>query len=106
MQHITTHFRILGVALVVSGALACSHGMSVGLVYTERRPPPDRVEVMAAAPGADYVWIRGHWAWDRNDFGWVSGRWELVQRGYHSWVPGHWVERRHRWQWVEGHWAR
>jgi len=106
MQRLTTHFRILGVSLVLGAALACSGGMTLGVVYTERRPPPDRVEVMAVSPGGDYVYIKGHWAWNSNDFGWVSGRWERVQRGYRSWVPGHWVERRHRWQWVEGHWAR
>ena len=106
MRSITKHFRILGASLVLSAALACAGGMSLGVVYTERRPPPDREEVMIAAPGADYVWIRGHWGWERNDFVWVSGRWERVQRGYRMWVPGHWTERRHRWYWVEGHWAR
>jgi len=106
MRSITTNFRILGASLAIAAALACAGGMSVGVVYTERRPPPDRVEVMMAAPGADYVWIPGHWAWRHNDFGWIPGRWEKVQHGYRTWVPGHWVERGHRWYWVEGHWVR
>jgi len=106
MRSITTQLRVLGASLVLSAALACSGGMTVGVVYAERRPPPDRVEVMNAAPGRDFVWMKGYWQWNRNDFAWVPGRWERVQRGYRTWVPGHWVERRNRWHWVEGHWVK
>ena len=99
-----TQFRMLGASLALCAALACAGGMRI--TYAERRPPPDRMEVMVRSPGTDYVWVRGHWQWNRNDYGWVPGRWERVQRGYRTWVPGHWVERRNRWRWVEGHWAR
>ena len=101
-----TQIRTLAASLVLAAALACSRGMSVGVVYTERRPPADRVELIGVAPGAGYVWVRGHWGWDRNDFAWTPGRWVPVERGYRTWIPGHWVQRRHRWYWVEGHWGR
>lgn len=108
MRSITTQIRTLAASAVLAAALACSSGggLSVGMVYTERRPPPDRVEVIGVAPGAGYIWRRGHWGWDRGDFVWTPGRWVVVERGYRTWVPGHWVERRGRWYWREGHWRR
>jgi YXWGXW repeat-containing protein len=106
MRSITTQIRTLAASLALVGALACAGTMSLGVVYAERRPPRDRVEVVVASPGPGYAWVRGYWRWDRNDYFWVPGRWERVERGYHRWVPGHWTQRHHRWYWVEGHWAR
>ena len=106
MRSNMAHFRNLGVSLALLAALGCAGGMSLGVVYTERRPPPDRVEVIVGAPAPDYVWMRGYWRWERNDFFWVPGHWVPVERGYHKWVPGHWTQKHHRWYWVEGHWAR
>jgi len=99
-----THFRILGASLALLAALGCAGTMSLGVVYAERRPPPDRVEVIVASPGPDYVWMRGYWRWERNDYYWFPGRWERPHHGYHRWVPGHWSQKHHRWYWVEGHW--
>ena len=107
MRSHITQIRTLAASLVLAAALACAHGgMSVGLTYTDRQPPPDRVEVIGVAPGAGYVWVGGHWSWQGNDFGWTPGHWVAVERGYRHWVPGHWQQRRHRWYWVEGHWGR
>jgi hypothetical protein len=106
MRRTIAHFRNLAASLALLAALACAGGMSLSVVYAERRPPPDRVEVVVAAPGRDYVWMRGYWRWERNDYVWISGRWVRPERGYRKWVPGHWKESRHRWYWVEGHWAR
>jgi WXXGXW repeat (2 copies) len=100
------HFRTLGASLALLASLACGGGLSLGVVYTERRPPPDRVEVTIASPGEGYVWVGGHWRWDSGDFAWTPGHWVAVERGYHHWVSGHWANRHHRWYWVEGHWAR
>lgn len=102
----TTHLRTLGASLVLAAALACAGGMNLDVVYAERRPPPDRVEVIGVAPSAGYVWVGGHWAWRGNDFDWIPGRWVPVERGYRHWVPGHWTQRRGRWYWVEGRWRR
>lgn len=106
MRFTTTQIRTFAASVALVAALGCSGRMSVGAVFTERQPPPERVEVIGVAPGAGYVWIRGHWGWDRNDFVWTPGRWVVVERGYRNWIPGHWVQRRHRWYWVEGHWGR
>jgi hypothetical protein len=83
---------------------ACAANPRPGVEYVRRGPPPERVEVVTAAPYADAVWIRGHWAWRRNDYEWVPGRWTRIERGYHEWVPGHWDHDRYGWYYIEGHW--
>jgi hypothetical protein len=75
-----------------------------GRVYVIRRPPPERVEVIGVAPGSGFVYVRGYWRYDRDDYVWVPGRWVAVERRYHEWVPGHWAHDRHGWYWVEGRW--
>jgi YXWGXW repeat-containing protein len=100
------HLRNFGASLALLAVLACAGSMSLGVVYTEPRPPPDRVDVVVAAPGREYVWIRGYWRWERNDYFWTPGHWQPLEPGYHKWVPGHWRQSRHRWYWIEGHWAR
>jgi len=70
-----------------------------------REPPPDQAEDPGAAPGTEYVWIHGHWAWNGADWVWHRGHWEVRRAGF-QWIPGHWVRRRGGWLWVEGHWRR
>lgn len=100
------HYRALGASLALAAALACAPGTQVGVVYVERRPPPERVEVALASPGPGFVWIRGYWRWERNDYRWVAGRWTRPQRGYRRWEPGRWRQSHHHWYWVEGRWTR
>lgn len=50
------------------------------------------------------VWIGGYWAWHRDAYLWVPGRWTPVPDGYHDWVAGRWDHDRHGWFWIEGHW--
>lgn len=107
MKNLTTHLRALGASLVLCAALACAgSGLSVDLVYAERRPPPERVEYIGVAPGPDFVWVAGYWQWRGNDYRWVHGRWVPLERGYRRWVPGHWNHKRGRWYWVDGRWSR
>jgi hypothetical protein len=106
MRWTTTQLRTFGMSLVLSAALACAGGMTLGVVYAERRPPPPRVEVITTSPGRGYTWIAGYWRWDSGDYYWTPGRWVRIQHGYTHWEPGHWREKHHRWHWVEGRWAR
>lgn len=107
MRRITAQIRVIGASLVLAAAVACaSGGMTMGVTYSERRPPPDRVEVIGVAPTAGYVWVPGHWRWRGNDFDWTPGHWVPVERGYRHWVPGHWTQRHNRWYWVDGYWGR
>ncbi|MGH7523354.1 MAG: YXWGXW repeat-containing protein [Gemmatimonadales bacterium] len=85
---------------------ACGPGYGpAGVSVVVRRPPPERVEVVGTAPGQGYVWIRGHYAWQDNDYAWVAGRWDRPpQASYRHWTPGHWQHTRGGWYWVEGRW--
>lgn len=90
-----------GLALVLLAACAPP---PPGRVYIVRRPPPDRVEVIGVGPGSGFVYVRGYWRYEHDDFVWVPGRWVQLDRRYRGWVPGHWAHDRHGWYWVEGHW--
>jgi hypothetical protein len=87
-------------------AAACGPGYGpAGVSVVVRRPPPERVEVVGTAPGSGYVWIRGHYAWQANDYVWVAGRWDRPpQASYRRWESGHWAHARGGWYWVEGRW--
>jgi hypothetical protein len=91
--------------VALSGAMACvSPRPRVGVVYVAGRPPVDRVEVIAVAPGPAHVWIGGHWAWRGAEYVWIPGHWEMPGAGFRAWVPGHWAHDRFGWYWIEGHW--
>jgi YXWGXW repeat-containing protein len=89
---------------LAAAAMACASAPPRRVVYVVKAPPGDVVEVVPAQPGAGYVWIRGHYRWDGDDYRWVPGHWGIVPTGYREWVPGHWAERHDQWFWVEGHW--
>ena len=57
-------------------------------------------------PGVNYIWIEGHWKWNkkRNAYVWVDGRWAKRQ-GNKKWINGHWRKSKRGWIWVPGHWA-
>lgn len=75
-----------------------------GVVYVREGPPPARVEVIPAAPGVGFVWIRGFWGYRAGAYAWVPGRWERPVEGRREWVPERWVHDRNGWYLVEGHW--
>ena len=87
-----------------TGCIVAARSRPVGVEFVVREPPSDRVEVVPAAPGPDYIWIKGNWAWRRGDFEWVSGRWERPAAGFHEWVPAHWEHEDRGWYFVEGRW--
>jgi hypothetical protein len=88
---------------MVVGAMACAPLPPPGAVYIERRPPPNRVEVVTVAPGREYVWVRGHWRWAGGDYDWVPGRWARIEHG-RRWQEGRWRHHKQGWYWIEGHW--
>jgi YXWGXW repeat-containing protein len=97
----------LAAALIAAGTVgACASNPRprVGVEYVRRGPPAERVEVIPMAPGREYVWVKGHWAWRRNDYVWEPGRWVVPERGYRTWEPGHWQHDRGGWFYVEGRW--
>lgn len=73
-------------------------------MYVVRRPPPERVEVIAVAPSPAHIWIAGHWMWREPEFVWMSGRWDVPAPGFRRWERGRWQHDRNGWFWLEGHW--
>jgi hypothetical protein len=91
-------------ALVALLLIGCAHPPPPGRVYTMRRPPAVRAEVIPVAPAAGYVWINGFWRWERGDYVWVPGRWARPASGHRTFVAGHWRHDRRGWYYVEGYW--
>lgn len=80
-----------------------------GCVYPARTvvvagpPPPPPGEYIPAAPGPDYVWIRGHYVWREGRYVWSPGHY-VVRRSGAVWVEGRYENRPEGYVWVEGHW--
>ncbi|MGH7617883.1 MAG: YXWGXW repeat-containing protein [Gemmatimonadaceae bacterium] len=92
------------VAVGAAGACAANPRPRVGVEYAMRQPPAERVEVLSASPGAGYVWVKGHWAWRRDDYEWIGGHWAIPERGFREWEPGRWEHDRNGWFFIEGRW--
>lgn len=97
---------LAAVAMIAGGSSGCLllGPPRAGVVYVSLRPPAERVEVIPAAPGAGFVWIKGYWAYRGTDFAWVGGRWERPIEGRREWVADRWAHDRHGWYLVRGHW--
>jgi hypothetical protein len=79
-----------------------------GAVVIPATPPPPQAEVVTIAPGPNFVWVTGHWAWQprgRRHWTWVRGTWIARPSQAAVWTPGHWVAAEHGWVWVEGQWT-
>jgi hypothetical protein len=74
------------------------------VVYVDVAPPDPVVEVVSVAPDAGYVWIPGHYRYDRGTYLWVGGRWDYPPRGRTVWVTGRWQRSDRGWYWVSGRW--
>lgn len=68
-------------------------------VIVLQEPPPPYSESIPSSPGPDYVWFRGHWAW-QDRWVWIHGRYE--QRP--QWAEGRWDRTPTGWVWIEGRW--
>jgi YXWGXW repeat-containing protein len=88
--------------LAVVSLTGCAGGY-VG-VYATNAPPPIRVETYGPAPGPDFVWITGYWAYRSNAYVWVPGRWDRPPRGRRHWEDGRWEQHGDRYRWRDGRW--
>lgn len=91
---------VLGASAGCAGALSVEPGVSA--VFVQAAPPPPRREVRFAAPGPDYVWVDGHWAFRGNAYAWVPGSWWRQRAGHTTYTPGRWHHDRRGWYWVGG----
>ena len=72
-------------------------------VVVAQPPPPPPAETIVIAPGSDYVWIGGEWAWNGRWI-WVAGHWGYPPAPRAVWVRGYWYHGPNGWCRAAGHW--
>jgi hypothetical protein len=95
---------VLAIASVAPTEARAQMGVEVNITAA---PPPRRVEVPYASPGAAYVWHRGDWVYnpERGEHMWHPGHWVLPPDAQHTvWFPGDWVNFQGAYRYVPGHW--
>jgi hypothetical protein len=96
--------KSLAAASLLAASIFATACAGNGRVYVRTGPPPLRSEAVLVSPGPGYVWIPGHYRYERGGYVWVGGRYERAPRSRARWVPGHWENGRRGWYYVEGHW--
>ena len=97
--------------IIVFLSLACMFGASVQsqaqVVVAVKPARPKVVVVKPARARRGYIWVDGHWKWNKRtkNYTWVKGRWVRARRGF-TYVPGRWVAAPGGFKWVAGHWKR
>jgi uncharacterized protein YcfJ len=69
-------------------------------------PPPVEIvpQAVVVAPGPDFIWIDGAWAWGGVSWTWVGGHWARPPFAHARWVGGRRFYDHGRYRWVPGHW--
>jgi len=78
-------------------------GTPTVVVVNDAPPAPLGETIVVAAPGPDYVWVRGDWVWNGR-WVWVGGHWACPPHPHGEWIPGYWVKGPHGWYRTEGYW--
>ncbi|HWY31150.1 MAG TPA: YXWGXW repeat-containing protein [Candidatus Acidoferrum sp.] len=73
-------------------------------VVIQQAPPPVPTEVVAVAPGPDYVWINGEWDWNGFAWVWVGGHWGYPPHAHAVWVEGRRWHDGYGWHYERGYW--
>lgn len=102
-----TQKRILVIAVV---ALMSFWGMSEANSQVVVKVKPARAKVVVvkpAKPGRNYVWVEGHWKWNKRSrsYTWENGYWARRPRQNSVWVAAKWKKVPGGWKYVPGHWA-
>ena len=73
--------------------------------YAPQPPPPLPDYEQPPAPGDDYLWTPGYWAWGSSGYYWVPGGW--VEAPYQGalWTPGYWGYSHNRYGFYRGYWG-
>jgi len=96
-----TRVLALAAALVVAPALSSA----ATFVSVNFAPPPLPVYAQPIAPGPDYMWIPGYWAWNGVGYYWVPGTWVLAPYVGALWTPGWWGWGGSAYLWHPGYWG-
>lgn len=101
-----TNAKILGLLLSAGWILLLSTNCSSRTIFVVKPPPPAKVRVITTpAPGANAIWVKGHWVWHSRRYVWKDGYWIKPRKGF-MWIQGYWINRPQGWIWVAGHWRR
>ena len=73
-------------------------------VVVQQAPPSAPVEVVAAAPGPDYVWVDGEYDWNGVTWVWVGGHWGYPPHPHAVWVGGRRWHDGYGWHYQAGYW--
>ncbi len=68
-------------------------------------PPALPVYVQPVAPGPDYIWTPGYWAYGDAGYFWVPGTWVIAPRAGLLWTPGYWGFGGGVYGWHGGYWG-
>jgi hypothetical protein len=68
-------------------------------------PPRPRAEYRAEMPGPGYVWVKGFWNWDGDQWVWIPGRWDRPAGVDVTWVDPHYFREEGGWRYEPGHWS-
>lgn len=73
---------------------------------TNEAPPPLPEYDQPPAPGPDYIWTPGYWAWGPDGYYWVPGAW--VEAPYYGalWTPPYWAWSDGYYRFHPGYWGR
>jgi hypothetical protein len=70
-----------------------------------RAPPQILSERKPRRPGNDFLWIKGSWHWQSDDWAWRPGRWERPDKRGLSWVKARYARDGNAWRYEPGHWS-
>jgi WXXGXW repeat (2 copies) len=69
-------------------------------------PPPALPEYQQPlAPGPNYMWNPGYWAWNSYGYYWVPGVWVVPPAVGLYWTPGYWGYAPAGYVWNQGYWG-
>jgi hypothetical protein len=93
-KNLTMIFAAFALTLVMAGC--------AGSYYVTEQPV-EPVYERGVAPGPDYVWIDGEWAWSGGRYVYNHGYWAHGRSG-HTYHRGHWNHDDHGYTWHKGSW--
>jgi hypothetical protein len=93
-------FLGIAILLLLPGASFGAVSISVGIA-----PPPLPVYTQPEAPGPDYIWEPGYWAYGPAGYYWVPGTWVLAPEPGLLWTPGYWAFVNGSYVWNPGYWG-
>jgi len=78
-------------------------GLEIRVGHTA--PPRLRSERKPSRPGRDFLWVKGSWDWQANDWAWIPGRWERPNEHGARWMKARYVREGPAWRYEPAHWS-